>query len=374
MTLLNTAQLEAIAHMVGVGLSVIHLVDPEDPETWRILYNNPAASAASQADLSPVIGMLFLEAFPPVRGTPLVDWYRQVLDTGETMHLPELRYGDEHVPDAAFQVRLDPLPGGCVLGQYINVTLQRRAEGELRALNQALEAKVAARTRALEISREVIRDVASASAHDLQTPLRHIRHQLIELSQVEDTRAAREAIAAAVRRIAARLDALIDYTEAFTEERPAPVEVDLSRAIQETLDQLPAPLLEGAQLEIDAPEGRWRMPAAALGTGLRELLSNALHFRAPGREHRVRLSARVDGERLFLVVSDNGRGVPPDFHDNIFRAFYQVAPDSRGIGLGLTLSRTMAEAAGGGLSVASVPGEGSTFTLTLPATPCSPSP
>ncbi|MEV4344912.1 sensor histidine kinase [Actinoplanes sp. NPDC049596] len=100
---------------------------------------------------------------------------------------------------------------------------------------------------------------------------------------------------------------------------------------------------------------------------LRNLLTNALKFTAAGE---VRLSVRPVGDDAEFTVSDTGAGIPAELHERIFEEFYQV-PGSRpisgkGTGLGLPYARRLAGILGGGLHVASTPGEGSTFTLRLP--------
>ncbi|MFI5894189.1 sensor histidine kinase [Actinoplanes sp. NPDC051513] len=101
---------------------------------------------------------------------------------------------------------------------------------------------------------------------------------------------------------------------------------------------------------------------------LRNLLTNAIKFTAEGE---VRLAVRpVDGDVEFSV-SDTGTGIPAEFHERIFEEFYQVprsqAVQGKGTGLGLPYARRLVAILGGGLRVESVPGEGSTFTVRLPA-------
>jgi len=80
----------------------------------------------------------------------------------------------------------------------------------------------------------------------------------------------------------------------------------------------------------------------------------------------VRLSLRCAGDRLQFSVTDSGRGIDPDLADRIFDAFEQ-GPEARhaGTGLGLTISRQLARAMDGDLTVSSVPGAGATFVFTL---------
>ncbi len=98
------------------------------------------------------------------------------------------------------------------------------------------------------------------------------------------------------------------------------------------------------------------------------LLSNAVKFTEPGGEVRVRWTA--DTERVDIFVVDTGRGIKLAELETIFEPFVQVGRErgelAHGTGLGLAISRELARAMGGELSVASAPGNGSTFTFSLP--------
>jgi signal transduction histidine kinase len=101
------------------------------------------------------------------------------------------------------------------------------------------------------------------------------------------------------------------------------------------------------------------------------LLVNAVKFTLSGVVHA---SVESDGERVRFHVRDTGEGIPRELQERIFEPFFQARTARRraddagaGAGLGLAVSRSLARAMGGELSVASDPGTGSTFTLTLPA-------
>ena len=99
------------------------------------------------------------------------------------------------------------------------------------------------------------------------------------------------------------------------------------------------------------------------------LFSNAVKFTPPGG--RITVTCTEGAERVAVRVADTGPGVPPEKQEAIFEPFVQLGrglnSHQEGIGLGLAISRDLAQAMGGKLSVASVMGEGSTFTLELPA-------
>ena len=105
-----------------------------------------------------------------------------------------------------------------------------------------------------------------------------------------------------------------------------------------------------------------------LGQILRNLISNALKFTERGE---VRVSAQLrSAERIALSVADTGIGISPNDLERIFQEFSQVENPlqrrAQGTGLGLPLSRKLAEFLGGSLDVRSTPGEGSVFTATIP--------
>ncbi|HLY79944.1 MAG TPA: ATP-binding protein [Caulobacteraceae bacterium] len=126
-----------------------------------------------------------------------------------------------------------------------------------------------------------------------------------------------------------------------------------------------------AELWLDDPVGLPTVHSdeAKVSQILRNLISNALKFTEDGE---VRVSARQDETGgLAFQVRDNGIGIAPEDQLRIFQEFEQVAGPlqlrAKGTGLGLPLSRRLAELLGGSLTVESTPGAGSCFTLRLPA-------
>lgn len=109
-----------------------------------------------------------------------------------------------------------------------------------------------------------------------------------------------------------------------------------------------------------------RADAAMLRRLIALLLDNASRFT---RQGRVLLGCRRAGDRLRIEVWDSGLGVPAAEQARIFDPFYrlenEVRPRERGLGLGLTYARRLAEITGDELSVTSTPGKGSCFALTL---------
>jgi signal transduction histidine kinase len=68
-----------------------------------------------------------------------------------------------------------------------------------------------------------------------------------------------------------------------------------------------------------------------------------------------------------VSVSDSGPGILPEFHDRIFEPFFRIAPNGEGYGLGLAIAARAVRAMHGQIGVSSTPGQGTVFTVTLPA-------
>ncbi len=124
----------------------------------------------------------------------------------------------------------------------------------------------------------------------------------------------------------------------------------------------------GFEVKLEVPPGTTLdTDAQRLEQILRNLLANAFKFTEQGS---VTLTIGAQGENLTFAVRDTGIGIAPDAHELIFDAFKQAdGTTSRkygGTGLGLSISRDLARMMGGDIALVSAPGQGSTFTLTLP--------
>lgn len=118
------------------------------------------------------------------------------------------------------------------------------------------------------------------------------------------------------------------------------------------------------------PDFELETDRAKLSQVIRNLVSNALKFTERGEVHvSVR---RVDDDQVALSVRDTGIGIPSELVDQIFEEFSQVdnplQSRAKGTGLGLPISRRVAQLLGGDIAVETTVGEGSTFTLVIPRT------
>jgi signal transduction histidine kinase len=150
---------------------------------------------------------------------------------------------------------------------------------------------------------------------------------------------------------------------------PAPDRIDLADAARRAAGLLAVRAQErGIVVEVPAPGeslpaiGEWRRVLQVL----LNLLGNALRY-APTHS-TVRLSVSASGDRATITVADEGEGLTPEQQAKVFDKFERLGRSGDGgSGLGLYISRRLARAMGGELSVESTPGDGARFTMELPA-------
>ena len=143
--------------------------------------------------------------------------------------------------------------------------------------------------------------------------------------------------------------------------------VNLERLVQQTLSHLEKEIAETrARVEAVPPWPAVRAQEQILGQVFNNLITNALKFVAPGAHPKVRLSATETAEWVRVWVEDNGIGVAPEYHEQLFRIFTRLhGEEYPGTGIGLAIVQKGVERMGGRVGVESTPGQGSRFWVEL---------
>ncbi|HEX8170773.1 MAG TPA: HAMP domain-containing sensor histidine kinase [Thermoanaerobaculia bacterium] len=218
----------------------------------------------------------------------------------------------------------------------------------------------------------------SMMSHDLRTPLTTIYGNTELLAAevygplTDEQRTALQTIGDACAMQIALINDVLDFARlesGSVQVEPRPMRVADAVARAETLLRLQ---MSEAGLRFTTSGCDGELTAVAdpdrLQQILLNLLTNAIKFTPRGGG--IAVSCERRGDRVRIDVRDTGIGIPPDDLPRIFSPFVQLgaagAP-SRGVGLGLAISRDLARAMSGEVSAISTPGEGSTFTIELPA-------
>jgi signal transduction histidine kinase len=154
----------------------------------------------------------------------------------------------------------------------------------------------------------------------------------------------------------------------FVRKRPpSPSLLNIGEILEETLDFfLPLAERQGVKLDYscDMPLPRVSADRIQIEEVLLNLLQNAVDAVKDTDERRVRLSASVVDDVLMVSVQDTGPGMSQETCEHLFEAFYTTKPE--GLGLGLSLCRSIVEAHGGRLTGENLPEGGTMLSFSLP--------
>ncbi|MBI3977771.1 MAG: GAF domain-containing protein [Chloroflexi bacterium] len=235
----------------------------------------------------------------------------------------------------------------------------------------------AARVRAHEEAARLKDDFLSAAAHDLKTPLTSIliqaqlleRRATLEPEAPPDLRGIRRLVREA-RRLQGLVEELLDASRAEHGRLVADREVldlaELAGALCKERSSERHPCLLDASGPVVGVYDRNRIRQLFVN-----LIDNAVKYSPNGGA--VRLEVRKRGSKAHLALADGGIGIPPEDLPHVFDRFYRAKNvDDRqfaGMGLGLFICRGIVEEHGGKIWATSMPGQGSTFHVVLPAAP-----
>src|SRR3984885_11126724 len=269
-----------------------------------------------------------------------------------------------------------PLEPIIVAGDEIGRLAGSHVRAEALLASRATEL-TAARDAAVQAT-QVKNSFLSSTSHELRTPLNSILGfaQLLQLSELsgEDTDGA-ERILADGRHLLGLINRLIDMRRIESGDLRLSLEPVLVRSVTEEISLLMAPIAAERSIRIIQYCARLALAVQAdrqrLAQVLVNLISNAVKYNHQGGTITISC-AEEDTGQASIVVSDTGPGISPENIERIFIPFERLGAEQtavEGTGIGLPLTKALTEAMRGQLTVSSVLGQGSVFTVRLPRVP-----
>jgi signal transduction histidine kinase len=247
------------------------------------------------------------------------------------------------------------------------LNINEESEKELQKLAEEVEAK----NRDLEKTNSELDRFLYSTSHDLRSPLSSIKG-LINVAQ-HDTRD--EKMHGYFRMMEGRVERLEDFIKDiidYSKNKRTEVKhesVDFNALVNEVSENFK--YAEGAsgivfKKGIHIDHLVW-IDKGRLNVILNNLLANAIKYHDLRKEHRwIAVDVNNSGNSIKIKVSDNGTGIQREHQEKIFEMFYRGTLLSSGSGLGLYIVKQAVEKMEGTIKVQSVPGEGSSFLVTLP--------
>jgi signal transduction histidine kinase len=225
-------------------------------------------------------------------------------------------------------------------------------------------------------------EFVSLVSHELRTPLTSVLGYLELLTDGTDplTEEQREYLTVIERNARRQLrlvgDLLLSAQVDAGRFSIAPQHIDLADIVHAAIEAAgPVADAAGVTLAVTARTTPLNGDPVRLSQAVDNLVSNAIKFTPSGGTVWVGVTSRGDqgSEGADVVVSDTGIGIPPDELSHLTTRFFRASTATRraipGVGLGLSITKAVVDAHGGSLSITSTVGEGTAFTITLPATP-----
>ena len=255
-----------------------------------------------------------------------------------------------------------------VATQLLHRARREAAEARRRAAEVERLSAEAERAAALREADRLKDALIASVSHDLRTPLTTIKALAHDLGEGGDERAV--IIEEEADRLNRFVADLLDLSRLNAGELPLAMEIVAAEDLVGAALQRVSGSVADREIRVELHPGEplllARMDFVQSLRVLVNLLENAHKYAPAGTP--VDLSVTAEGDRLAFRVADRGPGVPEDERERIFQSFYRrpgVAPDVAGAGLGLSISRRLAEAQGGTLAMEPRPGGGSVFVFTL---------
>ncbi|MCC6954735.1 MAG: response regulator [Deltaproteobacteria bacterium] len=235
---------------------------------------------------------------------------------------------------------------------------------------ERLRTESARRLSELERSNRRLEDFAGLVAHDLKAPLRAMSISAGWIAEDTDSTLSRqstenlERLQTRVLRLGRLIDDLLDYCRMDSESN-IPETFGIREIVDDVIHLLDVPPSMKVEVRTDVEYLRtWRKPLERV---LQNLVDNAVKHH-PHAVGRVTVSVRNLGSFVEVVVRDDGDGIPPEYHRQIFEMFTTLKSKNavQGSGMGLCFAKKIVEAHGGQLQLESAVGLGAAFTFAWP--------
>ena len=263
-----------------------------------------------------------------------------------------------------------------MLGIYDDITRQKQVEEAIRHMNEELESKVRERTAALLAAQDellrneklaVLGQVAGSVGHELRNPLGVMNNAVYYLQTVlvDADATTREYLDMIRDEIGSAERIVADLLDSVRTKSPQCQGVAVSALVERVRSGLPMPEAIAFKVALEPGLPPLWVDPHQIQQVLRNLLSNAIDAMPDGGTLEFWAGFDAAAHTVILEVRDTGAGIAPENIRKLFQPLYTTKP--RGIGLGLVVVKNLVQVNGGRVAVQSTPGEGSTFSVTLPA-------
>ncbi|MDV6345708.1 sensor histidine kinase [Nitrosomonas sp. Is37] len=366
-------QYRAVSEVANIDLSVVEdmieglqVLDFD----WTYLYVNNAVVRQIKKTREELLGHTLIEIFPDVENTNVFSALKKCMEERTFLHFEnEFTYSDGTV--SWFELSIQPAPQG-ILILSVDITDRKKAEAEIKKLNEELELKVEERTALLTELNKELESFSYSVSHDLRAPLRVINGYLTILEENQDARLD-ESIKTSLKRIrnnVEKMDALIHALLAFAKlgrKEVRKIKVNMKMLAENIAQDFKAMNPHKAEILIGNLDEA-SADAMLIKQVFINLLSNAIKYSTYSEAPRVEIDSYKKDGTIVYSFRDNGVGFDMTYADKLFGIFQRMHPEGQfeGTGVGLAIVQRIINKHGGKVWAEGKPGEGAVFYFSLP--------
>lgn len=331
----------------------------------------------------------------------ITDWMMPEMDGLELTAKLRQHHETKHIPVVMLTARGDVEDRVQGLDSGVNAYLPKPFSAKVlrSTVRSLLREREETADEVLSHNMDSLETIAGGMAHEIRNPLNYIKNALIAvqkdtavlLRQIPgasddseprsshvrprgevdlaklDARMQKmfEVARAGVTRISGTVDLMMRYSREGYSRDVLPC--DVGQAISDVVSVVAPAVGRNVDISVETQAGLYvECVAEEFNQVLTNLVQNALEAVADDGTGRVSVTARLDDERVNIVVEDNGAGISRENQARIFNPFFTTKEAGMGMGMGLTISHRVVRSMGGRLSVKSELGEGTQFRISLP--------
>lgn len=338
---------------------------------WRYIYANDSLVKHGHYTKEELLGYTMMEKYPGIENSEVFKVLKKCMEG----RLAQQMENEFVYPDGSkswFELSIQPVPEG-IFVLSIDISERKKAEEEVRQLNEGLEKKVAERTEQLINVNKELESFSYSVSHDLRAPLRAINgyaNMIVEdYNKVLDEEGKR--LLEVVQYNAKKMGTLIDDLLAFSRLGKKEIEkttIDMEELVEGTLSELSKTAEKFAEIK----KGKLspvKADYSLINQVFMNLISNGVKYSSKKEKPVVEINSSVKDNEVIYSVSDNGVGFDMKYSHKLFGVFQRLhsADEFEGTGVGLAIVQRIVNKHGGKVWADAQLGKGATFYFSLPA-------